>query len=180
MAILTFDAIKEAICAAYNSWRDGEAQPVTWEHLCRVDPLKGFPQASVLHTAFATALFSEVAALVKGAGDNTVRVTYRGVKKRHQSRLQAYVSARLPGLRIEAKEHCTLDFALLESRKSENQLHSVRLATESEMKPISGAGNDPDLLVYDLAKLAMLGASYKLYIGRVNGGRESTGGSKSL
>ena len=104
MVILTFEAIQKAIFDAYKTWQNGESTPVSWENLCRVDPHNGFPQASVLHTAFATALFSEVAALVKDDND-LVRVTYRGVKKSDQDRLQSYVSARLPTLRIERKEH---------------------------------------------------------------------------
>ncbi|SRR6266545_3857139 len=177
MATLTSEAVQEAVNAAFASWVAGEPSAVNWQYLCRVDPAKGFPQSSVSHTAFAAALFGEVAALVR-TEDSIARVTYRGVPKDEQDRLQTYISTRLPGIQIERREHCTLDFALLAKRASTNQPHPVRLAVESEMKPISGKGTDPDLLVYDLVKLSMIDATYKLYIGRVNRGRETVGGNK--
>ncbi|MFO0743425.1 MAG: hypothetical protein U0270_46585 [Labilithrix sp.] len=177
MAHPDLESLERAAREAFAAWSAaGAPTRRTWERLLRVDPRAGFPQQSTELTEFATALFAEVVALVGEPHDDLCRVTYRGVRADEQPPLDARITSRLEQVRVEKREHGTLDFSLLAHRSSNTTPHAIRLAVESEMKPVSGEGHDPDELVPDLVKLALIDAEFKVYICRVNGGNEKVDG----
>jgi len=178
MPKLTLEAVQKAAKDAFLVWASEQEPEGTWQYMCRVDPAQGFPQQSVVHTAYSTALFAEIALIVREADDSVVRVTYRGVPDAEQDQLLTLVTSKLADVTVERREHGTLDFSLLAHRATDDVPHSIRLAFESEMKPISGKGRDPDQLVHDLVKLALIDARFKFFIGRINGGRETVSGGE--
>ena len=155
----------------------GEAK---WEapHLFRVDPQNGYPQKGTHLTAFATALFGEVVALLKEQCCNA-RVAYRGVDRADQPKLHGLFRTRHPDARLVVREALTLDFAIVH-RAEEHHPHSVHIAFESEMEPVSAPGTDPDLVVPDFAKLCLLPTGPKFFLCRFNGGRETIARKKVL
>ncbi len=163
------EAWEEAVAGWKSKWPPYAKYP---DHVFAVSPNEGRSQSPVEATAFACVLFGQFVRLL-APPKCTLFVTFPGLDKHRQQDLWNNIGS---PHKIEKKSQFSLDFCAC-MRESTSLPWRIELAMESEMKPVSAEGTDPEILFPDLVKLLRIRASHRVYFGRFNSANERFYGS---